>query len=127
MSTYLETPNYNLPLPHSSNTLIEDVERIVDSLEIVDGALADQQAMIDESDFSIPAVSASGTYSLGGLVLTWNETLKDGRTRNSTFTYLGNDLCETETIVIGTRQRLITYQYDINSKLIGWTTNETTL
>lgn len=125
MSTLVETPNYHLPLPYISNTLAEDVERIIDALGLVDTALNGQQSQLDENDFTILANDASGTFSEEGLVLTWVETLHDNRTRTTTYSYTAGNLVNTETVVIGARQRVITYAYDINNRLSGWTTTET--
>lgn len=127
MSTLVTTPHYYLPLPHAGNTLVEDVARLISALGLVDTALNDQQSQITDNDFALPAVSAAGTFSLDGVVLTWVETLNDGRTRSAAYTYLSNGMIDTETVVIGTLQRIVNFNYDLNGRLTGWTTTESTL
>ena len=119
MSTLITTPNYYLPLPHAGNTLAEDVARLISALELVDAALVGQQTQITDNDFALPSINAEGTFSV--------ETLNDGRTRSAAYTYLSNGMINTETIVIGTRQRVVNYNYDLNGRLTGWTITETTL
>ena len=127
MSTLITTPNYYLPLPHAGNTLAEDVARLISALELVDAALVGQQTQITDNDFALPSINAEGTFSVDGVVLTWVETLNDGRTRSAAYTYLSNGMINTETIVIGTRQRVVNYNYDLNGRLTGWSITETTL
>lgn len=127
MSTLITTPNYYLPLPHAGNTLAEDVARLISALVLVDTALDGQQTQITDNDFALPAVNAAGTFSVDGMVLTWLETLNDGRTRSAAYTYLSNGMIDTETVVIGTLQRIVNFNYDLNGRLTGWTTTESAL
>lgn len=130
MAVDQRTTNFSWPKPHPSNRLDEDVVRLRESLDAIDGLLFWAAQRIDSPDplgtipalvvalkatqanllQTLPADSAVYTYDGFGRVTTASETLPGGATRVTDYVYSGDVLAHETTTLGGVSQRT-TYTY----------------
>lgn len=121
------TVRYNLPLPNAANYLNEDVGRLIQTINGLDGLLYTSSAQLTVAVDTQThwADSTSITYDVDGRVETITETYGASE-YVTTLSYTG-DLVTSIQMDGGGRRRTETLSYDVDDRLTGVTAEEITL
>lgn len=121
------TVRYNLPLPNAANYLNEDVGRLIQTINGLDGLLYTSSAQLTVAVDTQThwADSTSITYDVDGRVETITETYGASE-YVTTLSYTGDLVTSIQTDG-GGRRRTETLSYDVDDRLTGVTAEEITL
>lgn len=121
------TVRYNLPLPNAANYLNEDVGRLIQTINSLDGLLYTSSAQLTVAVDTQThwADSTSITYDVDGRVETITETYGASE-YVTTLSYTGDLVTSIQTDG-GGRRRTETLSYDVDDRLTGVTAEEITL